>query len=136
MSLLDIRLDCENLVVQLTHAQDHDQAERAAALFIEGGVWVRSGVEHKGREAIIASFDRGGREVVVRHIVSSCLVEPAGPDRATAVTYYLAYVSTQASGPVRRLETPASMGEWRDEFVRTPDGWRFSRREGKRIFER
>jgi hypothetical protein len=37
---------------------------------------------------------------------------------------------------VAPLDQPALVGEYRDEFVRTPDGWRFARREVEVSFAR
>lgn len=131
------RIECEKLVVRLTHAQDHDEAELAASLFVPDGVWIRSGKPKRGRSEIVKSFDRGGQDVVARHIVSSCLVEVEDDTHARATTYYLAYVSRNAkmTDGVRPLPVPASLGEWHDRFVLTSEGWRFERREGKRVFE-
>lgn len=135
---LAARRACEELITRLTHAQDHDQADTAAGLFLPNGVWVRSGVAHQGRDAIVRSFDRGGKTVVVRHIVSSMLIDVVDEDHASGVTYYLAFANRDpglAPDAVRRLEAPASLGEWHDSFERTAQGWRFARRAGTRIFE-
>jgi hypothetical protein len=128
---------CEELIVRLTHAQDHNRAQAAAALFVTDGTWIRSGVSHQGHEAIVRSFDRAGQTVVIRHMVSSTLIDIIDDTHATGVTYYLAFANRDdvAADSVRRLRSPASLGEWHDRFERTPQGWRFTHRTGVRIFE-
>jgi hypothetical protein len=60
-------------------------------------------------------------------------------ERASAVTYYAAYVHRDPNGapvlPVA-LDHAVSIGEWRDTFILTADGWRFLRRDGSRVFQR
>lgn len=130
---------CRNLIAALVLAQDHGDATAAAGLFTADGVWVRSGKPHAGREAIRASFD--GREpgTVMRHVVSNQLVTVSSPTEATATSYYLVYVQKHDGGEapkVGRLEEPVALGEWHDSFVLTAEGWRFSRREGRRVLDR
>lgn len=130
---------CRNLIAALVLAQDHGDAEAAAGLFAADGVWVRSGKPYAGRDAIRASFDGRDLGTVIRHIVSNQLVTIASPTVATATSYYLVYVHRDGGGQapkVGRLEEPVALGEWQDSFVLTADGWRFARREGRRVLDR
>jgi hypothetical protein len=127
---------CNGLIVRLIHHYDHGEAEQAAALFVPDGVWVKSNIPYRGREAIVASFsvqpDR-----VMRHFTSNILVEVQDEERASVVTDYLAFVGRRADGNAEApLDLPASLGEWRTSLVATADGWRIERHAGSRIFGR
>jgi uncharacterized protein (TIGR02246 family) len=130
---------CRNLIAALVLAQDRGDAEAAAGLFAADGVWVRSGKPHAGRDAIRASFDSRDAGTVMRHIASNQLVTVSSPTEATATSYYLVYVHKGGDGQapkVGRLGEPVALGEWHDSFVLTAEGWRFARREGRRVLER
>lgn len=51
-------------------------------------------------------------------------------NNATGVVYLTLYRHDDPDdAAVRPAEAPAIVGEYRDRFVRTPEGWRFARRE-------
>jgi hypothetical protein len=127
---------CRGLVVALVHHYDHGRAAEAAALFTPDGVWVKSRVPYHGREAIVASFAAQPPSLVMRHFTSNILVTVADETNASAVTYYMAFVAQGQRQDALPLTGPASIGEWRDRFVMTSEGWRFARREGSRVFSR
>lgn len=134
-----IEQECRDLITALVHHYDHGEAEQAAALFVEDGLWVKSQVPYQGRAAIISSFAAQPAPLVLRHFTSNILVTVHDERRASAVTYYLAFVGQRIqTNPDAELplELPGSLGEWNDSFVATPEGWRFTRREGRRIFGR
>lgn len=67
------------------------------------------------------------------------LVMLTSPTEASAVSYYLVYVhkrTTWSEAGAGQLEPPVALGEWRDRFVLIEEGWRFSRREGRRALQR
>jgi len=134
-----IEQDCRDLITALVHHYDHGAAEQAADLFVPDGLWVKSQVPYRGREAIIGSFAAQPASLVLRHFTSNILVNVHDEQNASAVTYYLAFVGrrdeTRPDAEIP-LELPGSLGEWNDTFVATADGWRFARREGRRIFGR
>lgn len=136
-SEVEARRDCAALVATITYFSDHGESDEAIELFAPDATWLRAGKLLKGRDEIYASLSQAhGGSALVRHMTGQPFVRVEGPDRATAVTYYVAYRSeTNAPLPLP-LETPFSMGEWHDKFVRTPKGWRFSYRETKRLFQR
>jgi hypothetical protein len=81
-------------------------------------------------EAHVRALLRVGRFAFSHHIVGSVGIEVDG-DRATGDTYALAFLAVDAKDDdvgdgrivVRGLR-------YLDDFVRTPDGWRISRRDG------
>ena len=120
---------CERLVTEYTHLVDHGEAARIADLFTDDGSLLPAA---EGREAIRAFLqarqDHAGR--ASRHVCTNTLIEVHDGDRASGVTYLTLY---RHDGEPDRTESPLDgpvyAGEYRDTFVRTADGWRFSRRE-------
>lgn len=132
-----IEQECRNLITALVHHYDHGEADRAAALFVPDGLWVKAGVPYQGRAAIVASFAKQPTTLVLRHFTSNVLVDVHDGENASAVTYYLAFVGDRGqSAPDAEIpiELPRSLGEWNDTFVLTSEGWRIARREGRRVF--
>ncbi|MFI4974825.1 MAG: nuclear transport factor 2 family protein [Caulobacterales bacterium] len=129
---LMIERACERLVAQYCHFVDHGQAGRVPELFSEDGVWASPDNTMTGRDAIAAGFRRrqenAGR--LSRHVCSNLLIEVVDAERATGCVYLTLY---RHDGEAGRRAAPAAapsiVGEYRDTFVRTPEGWRFSRRD-------
>ena len=67
-----------------------------------------------------------------RHVMTNHIVDVLDDSRAEGVTYLTLYrqVGEEAPGPeeILPLEGPAAIGHYTDEYVRTPDGWRFQSR--------
>jgi uncharacterized protein (TIGR02246 family) len=128
---LEIERECERLVTRYCHYVDHGEAARIAELFAKDGVWCAPGVEMKGQEEVRRGFaarqaNRGRRS---RHVCSNLVVEVIDADHARGVVYLTLYRHDGAEG--RRtspLEGPVLVGEYRDRFVRTPEGWRIAER--------
>ena len=129
---------CRNLVIDLVHLGDHGEVEKAVDLWQPDGTWIRGGKPFTGRAELIELFKRGSATTVIRHIVTDTRVIVKDADHATGVSYYLAVNNDpKTDSPKMPLPLePFSMGEWHDEYVRTPAGWRFAKREVKRIFQR
>ena len=129
---LVIESELNRLVTTYCHLVDHGQAARVAELFAEDGVWTSSEQTLVGRAEIARAFARRQANAarISRHVCTGMLAQVHGPDRAEAVTYLTLY--RHDSDPPRRVapaQAPAIVGEYRDQFVRTPDGWRFRHRE-------
>ncbi len=130
--------ECRNLVIELVHLGDHGEIEKAVDLWIPDGTWIRGGKPFTGRAELVESFKRGTETTVIRHIVTDTRVKVIDSDHAEAVSYYLA-INHDPKTKDYKLPLPLepfSMGEWHDSYVRTAQGWRFARREVKRIFQR
>lgn len=133
-----IERECAELIVALTHCSDHDERQRAVELFTPDGVWIRGGKPYVGRAEMLQSF-AGSATAVTRHMTSNIRVAVKDDRTAAAVTYYVAYRHDPGAADAKLplpLSAPFSMGEWHDSFTRTPEGWRFTRREVKRLFQR
>ena len=134
-----IEQDCRDLVAAVAQLGDRRDPTGAAALFAADGTWIRGGRTHTGRAEVIDSYAPLPPTQFTRHISASCVVTVRDADHADAISYYLAYHHDPGvETPIfpLPLDPPFSMGEWHDQFVRTPDGWRIAHRETRRLFER
>jgi uncharacterized protein (TIGR02246 family) len=128
----EIERACERLVVDYCHLIDHGEAERVAALFTEEAVWRGPGVEMKGREEIRAGFrlrqENAGR--MSRHVCNNFRLDVIDPDHAEGVVYLTLYRHDgDADRRVSPLPGPVMVGEYRDRFERTAEGWRIAHRQ-------
>lgn len=123
---------CERLVVDYCHLTDHGQAARVADLFTEDGVWTAGESALSGRERILRGFQKRQDNTarMSRHVCSTMQIEVIDADTARGCVYLTLYRHDAEPGrTMSPLHGPAMVGEYRDEFRRTPDGWRFHRRE-------
>ncbi len=128
-----IERECERLVTTYCHYVDHGQARRIADLFTSDGVWTAPGVvTMTGTEELQKGL--GEREARTdrrsRHVCNNLLLDVLDEDTAEGVVYLVLYRhdggDDEKPAPV---ESPLMIGEYRDRFARTSEGWRFSRRE-------
>lgn len=136
----EIEQDCRDLVVALAQCGDHREFALAVGLYAEECEWLRMGTLYVGRASIKDAYESLPRARVVRHMTGGTVVDVIDQDHAQGLTYYVSFahegqIEEKCALPLP-LICPVSMGEWRDEFVRTPEGWRFERRVTTRIFER
>lgn len=133
---------CERLVTEYCHLVDHGEAARIADLFADDGVFhFDEGVFHiaSGRETLREFFqsrqDQTGR--MSRHVCNNTLIEVIDADNARGVTYLTLYRHDGEPGRSHSpLSGPTFVGEYRDNFARTADGWRFKERQGIVDFRR
>lgn len=133
---LRIEAACARLVAAYCHYVDHGQAGRIAELFTADGVWTAPGVvTMRGREELRSGLtQREARsDRVSRHVCTDLLIDVLDADRAEGVVTVTIYRHDRgegepADGPAP-LEGPLMVGEYRDRFARTVEGWRFSYRE-------
>ncbi len=133
-------LEIRNVVAELTQLADtasDDELDRYLALLTDDATWavlsdssVLSTQERNGHseilEGIMARRAEGlqGPGTNTMHLVSTLVVTFDTSDRAMARCYWQYYTNTRSSAPVLTL-----MGEYRNTFVRTPQGWKLARRE-------
>ncbi|WP_417515131.1 nuclear transport factor 2 family protein [Minwuia sp.] len=123
---------CDRLVQQYCHFVDRGEAVRIADLFTEDGVWTSPDNTMTGIDEIRAGFQRrqNATHRRSRHVCTNLLIDVQDAGTATGVVYLTLYRhDDKADASVRPSEVPEIVGEYRDTFVRTDDGWRFSRRE-------
>jgi ketosteroid isomerase-like protein len=138
-TLLDERA-IERLIAVYCHLVDFGDAPAIADLFVAEGRWTSAEVDMDGQDQIRAGFTR--RQAVTRrqsrHLCTNVVVDVDG-DTATSLCYLVNYRHDSQTG-VAESPAPAGLpkyvGEYRDRFVRTPDGWRFSERRFELAFLR
>lgn len=134
-----IESECERLVTAYCHYVDHGEAQRIAELFTEDGVWKSPEITMEGREQLQKGFGRrqAQRGRMSRHVCNNFRLDVIDVDRAEGVVYLTLYRHDGEAGRrLAPLEQPEMVGEYRDRFVRTADGWRFERREIEISFSR
>ena len=127
-----IERECQRLVTAYCHYVDHGEAAKIAELFTDDGQWLSPDIKMIGREKLEKGF--GVRQAntarMSRHVCNNLLINVIDEDNAEGVVYLTLY---RYDGEVDRKfspmdEQPAMVGEYRDKFVRTDEGWRFSKR--------
>lgn len=127
-----IERECERLVTLYCHLIDHGEAAKVGDLFAEDGVWASFEQTMTGREGVTRGFtnrqNNAGR--MSRHICNNLLIDVIDESHATGVVYLTLH--RHDGEPGRRtspIGPPTLVGEYRDTFVKTADGWRFQRRD-------
>jgi SnoaL-like domain len=124
---------CERLIVEYCRLVDFGEAARIAELFTEDGEWEGVDLLLRGRDEIREWFARRQDVTrrVSRHVCTNVAIEVVSPQEATSLCYLVNYRHDRAEGdaslPVPS-EVPKYVGELRDRFRLTSDGWRFARR--------
>jgi ketosteroid isomerase-like protein len=129
---LVIERACERLAIDYCHFTDHGEASRVADLFTDDGVWVAGDTVMSGRARILRGFQHRENNAarMSRHVCSTMQIDVHDADNASGCVYLTLY--RHDGDPERKLSPlngPAMVGEYRDAFRRTPDGWRIARRE-------
>ena len=118
-----IEWECARLINLYANLNDEARWEEAAALYAEDGLMTRPTAPDApivGREALLAAFlARPPR--TTQHVVGNIVVDVESEDAASAKSVILLFTSKDG---------PPLIGTYRDRFVRTPEGWRFSERRG------
>ena len=129
---LRIERECERLVTLYCHYVDHGEAERIAELFTKDGAWRSPEVKMEGGDAIRRGFARrqANRARMSRHVCNNCLIDVIDADNARGCVYLTLYRHDGEEGRrISLLDGPVLVGEYRDRFERTAEGWRFAERE-------
>lgn len=126
--MLDQRA-CEALITRYTHLVDFGPGAEVADLFTDDGVWTSGEESYEGRAALSSFFGRDRGHAKSRHVSSNTAVT-VGEDSAEGLSYFTLYRYGEEKPRVPDLDDqPVILGEYRDQFVRTADGWRIARRE-------
>jgi ketosteroid isomerase-like protein len=132
LQTLMIERACTQLIIDYCHFVDHGQAAKLADQFTEDGVWAWGEAIMDGQDAIRRGFEKrqAVTERMSRHVCTNLKLEVIDADHAEGVTYLILF---RHDGEPGRATSPACVpdmvGEYRDRFTRTADGWRFQHRE-------
>ena len=117
---------------------DRYEYEKAAALLTDNARWQVLGVDLKGREQILAGMRAGLQKATIRHVLTNTVVSVADENHAEAWWYLSIYFSPRARldnwDGALPFDGPNRVSDQYAAFVRTPDGWQISHRNGRAIF--
>ncbi len=137
------RLAAEQACIALSHRfaryVDERRFEDFAGLFTPDGVFDRRGEALAGRAAILASMAGRPATLLVRHHVTTVSVDVADADSASGLCYFAFYQCTDWDGRTPEklaLAGAAIVGEYRDRYARTAEGWRIAHRRALMTFMR
>lgn len=122
----DVFWACSNLVTDYAYHRDQFNAEQFANLFTEDASLTVVNQTWNGRMEIKQRIEDLKTGSTIRHEMSTIRIVPVDADHATGVSYATIYA---APAGVNTVSGFALMGEYHDEFVRTDEGWKFSKRE-------
>lgn len=124
--------ECERIIATYCHLVDFGDAPGIADLFTSDGRWTSAEVDMDGQDAIRAGFLRrqGVTRRQSRHLCMNVVVT-VNSDEATGLSYLVNYRHDSPTGTAESpapADVPKYVGEYRDRFVRTNDGWRIKER--------
>lgn len=140
LETLAIERACEKLVYEFAEAVDLRNDRHLENLFSEDATYARPTDPNtviRGRETIVKAFEArpGGR--VTRHICTNVRITVDSETRAHGVSRVV-LIAGPTEPPAHpqfgyRADARQLIGEYEDEFVKTPQGWRFASRRGRVI---
>ncbi len=126
-----VRVEIEQLIAEMLYRLDHNQADTTWELYTEDGVSVGP-MGEMDREAMKAWGAKRAQQTDItgRHFIGGIrLIVGADPDEVQGTVQYLTF--RDAHDPQTQ---PASVGEFREVYRHTEDGWRYARREIVPVF--
>ena len=132
-----IERDCGRLVVEAVYCADRQDYAGLAALFTADGTLGRpgGGAPLVGRETIQKSYEGRPATRITRHLCTNIRVTVESAERARGLTYVLLFTGNSAEPAPdhfgRTADAKQLVGEFEDEFERTPQGWRIRARQAR-----
>lgn len=124
---LAIEWECARLISLYALLNDEGRWDEIAALYAPDGEMTRPTAPDEpivGREAILAAF-KARPPRTSRHICSNIVIDIESDTAARGRSAMLLFTAA---------DKPPLVGGFKDEFVLTDEGWRFSRRRGTLTF--
>jgi hypothetical protein len=120
--------ECTELVHRYTHYADLGMRSRIPGLFTEDGVLGFPGEPLRGQEVLQAHFKINDPDRTTVHVCTNTVIDVLGQDAAQGITYLTVYAHEGPIPPGMPAPAPIRVGHYEDQFVRTPEGWRFQER--------
>ena len=128
---ITIEAACARLIAHYAQLVDLAEPGAAADLFVEDGVFELASTRIEGREAIRANSVAGRGQFagrVTRHVCTNIVITALDEQHAEGSAYFLFFASEAGAGAPLKFGAPATIGVYRDRFVRTAGGWRIAHR--------
>ena len=132
--ILAIKDACQAVSLRFGRLQDTRSHDDLAGLMTPDATYVRLGEELSVDDFI--DWIKTTTPNKTRHFVTPTEVEIIDRDTAKGLTYYTIYLHGGEEDPPYPLEGPFVVGEYHEDFARTDDGWKLSRREARIIFRK
>jgi hypothetical protein len=132
---LAIEWECSKLCHAFANYGDVNDFVSLANLFTIDGSMSRPSVpdvDITGRQAIIDAFGKRPA-LVIRHIVTNVQIEVLSETEARGFSLVLWLSAPQTDAPLPLLAGPMQVGEFRDVYVKTTEGWKFKERKGQLV---
>lgn len=134
--MLLVEAACRRLAVAYGRFIDLYDDEGVLGLFTPDAVWQRPGQPPlRGQGDIRRFLASRDRATLMRHVMSNFMIDVIDADHASGVSYWTGYV---AADPAPRMtataRAPFSVGEYHDQYVRGPQGWRIASRTAHYVF--
>ncbi len=126
-------------MVRSIGAFDEQDWRAYASLFTDDGVFIRANQPDEplaGREAIRAALAARPAARLTRHLCTNIEIDVLDSEHARGFCYLLLYAGDalqRESAAGRPADAIQRVGEYRDTLVRTNEGWRIARREGRLV---
>lgn len=139
MQKLIIENTCRNLSIAYARHVDYKEYDKFVELFAEDG-YLFAGVPLDGKEGIKKGMAKRSDKLRSRHVLTNIYTEVIDENNARGISYLTLYRyfgdESLGNAPIDlQADGPAGVGHYKDEFVRTADGWRFARRELEFAFQ-
>ncbi|HVT20014.1 MAG TPA: nuclear transport factor 2 family protein, partial [Mycobacteriales bacterium] len=122
----DVEAGVRAAIARYNAAVDDGRTEDVVATYCPDGACDIPGLgAHAGHDALRSAYAAVEPTRPQRHVVTNTHLTDWNADEATAVSDFLFLTLGEAGWKVRLV------GRYRDTLHRTPDGWRFHRREGE-----
>lgn len=132
----ELRQQLSELVLDYAFYRDRLEAEAVADLFTIDAQLIVLGQVFNGQQAIhqrIADSRRTGQGPATRHLMSTMRFFKHTADQASGISYVTVLGAEGRQLPMQ-IEGFLAVGEYHDQFVRTPQGWKIARREFVPVF--
>lgn len=134
---LAIEAHCTKLCHAFANHGDRNDFSALAQLFTADGSMSRPSVpdmEIIGRQAIIDAFGKRPA-LLIRHIVTNVQIDVISTDQAQGFSLVLWLSAEHSDAPLPLTAGPMQIGEFRDIYLRTAEGWKFRERKGKLLLK-
>jgi hypothetical protein len=137
-SLIAIERACEKLVLAFAACVDGQEFERLRELFAPDASFARPtdpDTVIRGVDNIVNAYLSRPRTRITQHLCSNVQINVQSAERASGTCRVLLFMAdasdAETPGKGRKAAASQLVGRFDDEFVRTPQGWRFAGRRGR-----